>query len=57
MVLVSSAWVASTVFIFKHASEINFATWSTFSGAIISAYHWLCQRDDKTPDCEHHDGN
>jgi hypothetical protein len=53
MGLLSGAWFASTVFIFKYHTEINFATWATFSGAIISAYHWLIVRDDKTPDCEH----
>jgi hypothetical protein len=53
MVLVTGAWVASTVYLFRHPSDMNFATWATLCGTMTGFYHYMTQRDDKTPDCEH----
>lgn len=50
MGLVSGAWVASTVYLFKFHTDLNFATWATFSGTVTCVYHWLCVHDDKIPD-------
>lgn len=50
MVLVSSAWIASTVYIYKHPSDMNFATWATLCGTMTGFYHFMCVRDDKIPD-------
>lgn len=53
MGLVSVAWVAATVFLFVHHSDMNFATWATFSATVTGVYHWTTVHDDKTPDCSH----
>lgn len=53
MGLVTIAWVAATVFLFKYHTEMDFATWATFSATITGVYHFLCVHDDKVPDCEH----
>lgn len=50
MALITSGWVAATVFLFKHPDPMNFATWGTFSGAVICAYKWLDFKDSKVPD-------
>lgn len=50
IVLLALGWAASTVFIFLHPEIANFVTWSTFSGAVLSAYHWLVIKDSKTAD-------
>jgi hypothetical protein len=53
--MISAAWVAATVFIFKHWDPLNFATWATFSGTAIAGYHWLMIKDSKQEDasCSH----
>jgi hypothetical protein len=43
-------FVASTVFLFKYPTGMNFATWATVATASGSIYHTLCIRDDKRPD-------
>jgi hypothetical protein len=48
--LVAGAWVASTVFLFLHHSDLNFATWATFGATIVGVYHFLSVRDDKEKD-------
>ena len=50
MVIVSAAWIASTVYIFLHASDVNFATWCGMSATMGGIYHWLTVYDDKKPD-------
>lgn len=49
-VLLVAAWSTGTVYLFKHPSDMNFATWGTVSTAMVSAYHWLTVRDQKIPD-------
>jgi hypothetical protein len=44
--------VAATVFVFKHPDAINFATWATVVGGLISAYHWMVIRDSKIGDAK-----
>jgi hypothetical protein len=55
MGLVTAAWISATVFLFIHPSEVNFATWATFSATICGVYHWLCVFDDKRPDANNDD--
>ena len=50
MILITAAWAASTVFLFKHPDPINFGTWATLAGTMIGAYHWMRVRDDKLED-------
>lgn len=50
MSISTSLWLAATVFLFLHAGEANFATWGTFSGAMLGAYHWMVIRDQKVRD-------
>lgn len=57
MALVTAAWIAATVFIFLYHTEVNFATWATFSATICGVYHWLTISDDKRPDACNHDTN
>lgn len=40
-----------TAYLFKYHSDANFGIWAGFVSTIISGYHWLVQRDDKTSDC------
>lgn len=48
--LMAAIQLAATVFIFKHPEAINFATWATVVGGLISAYHWMVIRDSKEKD-------
>jgi hypothetical protein len=48
--LVTAAWAASTIFLFKHPSDVNFATWAGLAVTMTGTYHWLCIVDDKKPD-------
>ena len=50
MAIITLGWVAGTVFLFEHAETMNFATWATFAGAVISAYRWIDYKDSKVPD-------
>jgi hypothetical protein len=50
MALITLGWLASTVFLFLHAGEANFATWATWSGVVIGAYRWIDYKDSKIPD-------
>lgn len=52
MVLVTGAWVASTVYLFRHPSDMNFATWATLCGTMTGFYHFMTVKDDKTKDCQ-----
>lgn len=47
---VAAAWAAATVYLFKHASDVNFATWGTISATMVGVYHWICIRDSKQED-------
>ncbi len=49
-VMVSAAWIAGTVYLFYNRTDLNFATWATFSATILGAYHWISMRDDKEKD-------
>jgi uncharacterized membrane protein len=48
--LMAAIEVTSTVFVFVHPDAINFATWATLCGTLISAYHWTIYKDSKVPD-------
>jgi hypothetical protein len=48
--LMAAIQIAATVFIFKHPDALNFVTFGTLTGALISAYHWLVIKDSKTAD-------
>ena len=50
--MVSLAWIAGTVFLFMHPSDMNFATWATFSATITAVYHWIIFKDSKIPDAQ-----
>jgi hypothetical protein len=52
MALVTLILVAGTVYLFRNRSDTNFATWAGLCLTVTGAYHWLCVRDDKTPDCQ-----
>jgi hypothetical protein len=52
MVLLAAATVASGVYLFKHASDINFGAWLTFLGSMGGIYHWLVLIDSKRPDAD-----
>ena len=41
IVLTAVLWCVSTVYLFKHPSEGDFATWATLSGTVLTAYHWM----------------
>lgn len=41
MVLTALLWVASTVYLFKHADDTNFQTWAALAVTVLSAYHWM----------------
>lgn len=44
MLLVALVWIASTVFIFLHPAEANFAVWATLAATVGGTYHWLVER-------------
>ena len=50
MLIVTAAWVASTVFLFKHPDPANFVTWAGFGATEVGVYRWLTIADDKKPD-------
>jgi hypothetical protein len=52
ILLHAGMWTAGTVFIFKHPSEVNFATWGTLGATMTGAYHWMVIRDSKQKDAE-----
>lgn len=52
MVLVAIIWLASTVWIFMHASREAFATWCGLCATMAGVYHWLTIHDDKTKDAD-----
>ena len=47
---VTLGWTVATLFLFLHASSVNFATWAGLVATIVGAYHWLCVSDDKRVD-------
>jgi di/tricarboxylate transporter len=49
-VLVTAAWVFSTVYLFDHPTDTNFATWAGLCLTITGVYHWICMKDDKEKD-------
>ncbi len=48
--LMAAIQVAATVFIFLHPDTLNFVTYGTLVGGLISAYHWMVIRDSKQKD-------
>jgi hypothetical protein len=50
ILLVSLAWIAATAYMFKHPSDLNFATWCGLAVTLTGAYHWLVIWDSKRPD-------
>ncbi len=52
VVLHAVIWVAGTVFIFKHPSEVNFGVWGTLAATMTGAYHYLVIRDSKQADAQ-----
>lgn len=50
MLLVTAAWVASTVFLFMHPDAANFLTWAGLAATVTATYHWLVYADSKKPD-------
>lgn len=50
--MVSAAWVASTVYLFLHPTDTNFATWGALAATMGGIYHWITVYDDKRPDCD-----
>ena len=52
IILVASIWIASTVWIFMHASVEAFGLWCGLCGTIGGVYHWLMVHDQKVKDAE-----
>lgn len=50
MGVVTSMWIASTIFLFIHATETNFGVWASLGSVMTGTYHWLNIHDQKTPD-------
>ena len=48
--LMAAIEIAATAFLFYRPDSVNFATWATVCGTLITAYHWIVIRDSKTPD-------
>jgi hypothetical protein len=48
--LMAGIQVSATVFLFKFPTAMNFGTWATVCGGLVSAYHWLVIRDSKEKD-------
>ena len=48
--IVTAGWAAATVFLFRHPSSVNFATWAGLVATLGGMYHWLCVSDDKRVD-------
>jgi hypothetical protein len=42
--------LAGTIYLFVDRSPVNFVTWGTLCGTLISAYHWMVIRDSKQAD-------
>jgi hypothetical protein len=53
MALVSLLWITSTIYLFIHPSEADFATWGTICSVMTGVYHWLNIHDQKYPDACH----
>lgn len=50
MALITCGWGVSSVFLWIHPTDMNFATWGTFSAVVIAAYRWIDYKDSKVPD-------
>lgn len=37
--------VGGTLYLWKHASDMNFATWAGFSTTVAGVFHWLSRKD------------
>jgi hypothetical protein len=48
--LVVALGVFGSVYLWKHPSEVSFATWATVCGGIVAAMRWFDLRDDKEAD-------
>lgn len=49
-VLHAISWTSATIYLWCHPSDINFATWCTYSAGVSTAYHWLLIKDSKIQD-------
>ena len=52
MLVITTALVAGTVYLFLFHSEVVFGTWSGLVTGSGSIYHWLNVRDSKVPDAQ-----
>jgi hypothetical protein len=50
LVLIGAGFAASWVYVFIHPSVEAFGICVGAVGTFGAAFHWLCVRDDKTPD-------
>jgi hypothetical protein len=50
MGLVLAAWINSTIFLWHHPTDTNFATWAGLLLTVTGVYHWICYKDQKVPD-------
>jgi len=48
---VALMWIFSSVYLWRHPSDGNFATWAAVCGTMTAAYHWLNIHDDLHKDC------
>ena len=48
--LMGAIQLAATVFVFAHPDVVNFATFATLTGTLITAYHWVIVKDQKEKD-------
>ena len=49
--LVVALGAFSSVYLWRHPSDMNFGTFATIGGGIIAAMRWFDLRDDKEADC------
>jgi len=50
LALLGTGFVASWTYVFMHPTDTAFGLAVGGTGAWSCGFHWLCQRDDKTPD-------
>jgi hypothetical protein len=49
-ILVTGAWVVSTIFLFQNPSPQNFMTWAGLAVTVTGTYHWMVIKDSKEKD-------
>lgn len=50
LVIFTAGFAAATTYLFKHPSDMNFATFAALFGTLSAAYHWIITYDSKHPD-------